>query len=400
MQDPQRFQDLPEYAFPRLRALLDPHAPGADPIAMSLGEPRHAPPAFLGEALAEAAELWTRYPDNNGSPTLRAAISDWLGRRFGIAETRRDPDKHIFPLNGSREGLFNVSVAMCPETKNGARPAVILPNPFYQAYVVGALTAGAEPIFTECGAATGFLPDLDALTPELLDRTALFFLCSPSNPQGAIAPEAYWRRLIALAEQHDFIICADECYSEIWRSAAPTTALKVAEAMSADPERVLAFHSLSKRSNLPGLRSGFVVGGPKSIAALKRLRAYSGAPIPGPIQEASAKIWADEAHVDASRDIYHQKYALADEILGGANYYIPPEAGFFLWLDVGDGEEAALKLWRETGVRALPGGYLSRPVTPGLGTGDPGAAYLRIALVEPLPRVRAGLEAIRSCLGG
>lgn len=404
MQLPQRFQDLPEYAFPRLRALLDPHAPGADPIAMSLGEPRHAPPPFLGQALADSAALWSRYPANDGLPELRAAISDWIGRRFGVDAARRDPDAHVFPLNGTREGLFNACLALCPERKNGERPAVILPNPFYQCYVAATLTVGAEPIFTACGPESGFLPDLDALTPALLDRTAIFYLCSPANPQGAVATEAYWRRLIGLAETHDFTVFADECYSEIWRDAAPTSALRVAQDMGADPERVVIFHSLSKRSNLPGLRSGFAAGGPRAIAAMKRLRAYAGAPIPGPIQAASALTWADEDHVDASRAIYQRKYALADEILGGATYFTAPEAGFFLWLNTGGGaaggEATALKLWREAGVRALPGHYLSRPVSLGLGSGDPGAGFLRVALVASEDDVREGLTRIRTCLEG
>ena len=400
MHHPQRFRDLPEYAFPRLRALLDPHAPGAEPIAMSLGEPRHAPPPFLGEALAEAAARWSNYPANDGTPELRGAISDWIGRRFGVSEARRDPAAHIFPLNGTREGLFNACLALCPEAKNGRTPAVILPNPFYQCYAAAALACGAEPVFTACGPASGFLPDLDALSPALLDRTAVFYLCSPANPQGAVAPKAYWRRLITLAETHDFIVFADECYSEIWRDAPPASALKIAEDMGADPERVVIFHSLSKRSNLPGMRSGFAAGGPRAIAAMKRLRAYSGAPIPGPIQHASARIWADEAHVDASRALYQEKYRIADEILGGLPGYRPPEAGFFLWLEVEDGEQAALKVWREAGVKALPGGYLSRPVTPGLGQGDPGARYLRVALVETADRTRTGLERLRDCLGG
>jgi aspartate/methionine/tyrosine aminotransferase len=398
MQIPQRFQDLPEYAFPRLRALLDVHAPGASPVAMSIGEPRHAPPAFLAEALADAAEGWTRYPPNEGTPELRGAICDWLRRRYGLAEGRTDPDRHVIPLNGTREGLFNACIALCPETKNGARPAVLMPNPFYQCYAAATLAVGAEPVFLPCGPDTGFLPDLDALPRDLLDRTAIFYLCSPSNPQGAVASDAYLRRLIALAETHDFRIFADECYCEIWRDAPPPGALAVAQGMDADPERVVIFHSLSKRSNLPGLRSGFAAGGPQAITAMKTLRAYGGAPIPAPIQAVSARIWADEAHVDASRALYQRKYTIADEVLGNMPGYRAPEAGFFLWLEVGDGEAAALKLWRETGVRALPGAYLSRPTPPALGTGDPGAAFLRVALVETEARVRAGLIAIRTCL--
>ncbi|MBR25905.1 MAG: aspartate aminotransferase [Rhodobacteraceae bacterium] len=403
MQQPERFSDLPEYAFPRLRALIEGVAAGGPLLPMSLGEPRHDLPPFLGEALAKHAGLFGRYPPNEGYPELRAAISGWLRSRFGLTEAATDPDAHVFPLNGTREGLFAACLALVPERKNGERPAVLIPNPFYQCYAVAALAAGAEPIYVPAEAETGFLPDFAALPPALLDRTAAVYLCSPANPQGAVADLDHWTRLIALADKHDFRIFADECYSEVHRGTPPPSSLQAAQAMGADPERVLAFHSLSKRSNLPGIRSGFCAGGPKTIAAMRKLRAYAGAPLPGPIQMASAEVWADEAHVDASRAVYMEKFAMADRILGNMEGYRPPEAGFFLWLDVsarhGDGEAATLKLWRETGVRVLPGAYLSRPSPDWLGGGDPGARYVRIALVERPEDVERGLTLIRDCLG-
>ena len=399
MQQPERFSDLPEYAFPRLRALLDPVTPGGEPIAMSLGEPRHPLPPFLAEELTRHTALYGKYPPNQGAPELLEAICGWLRRRYGLSEERTDPERHVFPLNGTREGLFAACVALVPERKNGERPAVLLPNPFYQCYAVAALTAGAEPVYVPAGPETGFLPDFAALPEALLRRTAAVYLCSPSNPQGVVAGLDRWTELIGLAEEHDFRIFADECYSEIYRDAPPPGALEAAQAMGADPERVLAFHSLSKRSNLPGLRSGFCAGGPEAIAAMVKLRAYAGAPMPLPAQMAAAACWRDEAHVDASRALYREKYRIADEILGGWNAYSAPEAGFFLWLDVGDGEAAATRLWRETGVRALPGAYLSRPAPPQLGGGDPGAAYLRVALVETPETVARGLTALRACLG-
>ena len=403
MQQPERFSDLPEYAFPRLRALIEGVAPGGPLLPMSLGEPRHDLPPFLGEALASHADLYGRYPPNEGYPELRAAISGWLQRRFDLPESWTDPDTRVFPLNGTREGLFAACLALVPERKNGERPAVLIPNPFYQCYAVAALTVGAEPIYVPAEAATGFLPDFASLPPALLDRTAAVYLCSPANPQGAVATLEQWTALIRLAEKHDFRIFADECYSEIHRGAPPPSSLQAAQAMGADPERVLAFHSLSKRSNLPGIRSGFCAGGPKTIAAMRKLRAYAGAPLPGPIQMASAAVWADEAHVDASRAVYMEKFAMADRILCNMEGYRPPEAGFFVWLDVsarhGDGEAATVKLWRETGVRVLPGAYLSRPSPDWLGGGDPGARYVRIALVERPEDVERGLTLIRDCLG-
>jgi N-succinyldiaminopimelate aminotransferase len=388
---PERFADLPDYAFPRLRALLDAMPPGGAPLVMSIGEPRHPLPALVAETIAAHAAEFGRYPPNEGTDDLRAAIVGWLARRYGV---RLDPATQVTALNGTREGLFTAALALCPERKAGARLAVLMPNPFYQCYAAAALAAGAEPVYLPATAATGFLPDLSALEPALLDRTALVYLCSPANPQGAVAGAGYWRDLLALAEAHDFRILADECYAEIWRDTPPPGALAAAAAASADPERVVAFHSLSKRSSVPGLRSGFAAGGAGAIAALKRLRAYGGAPVPTPIQHASAALWRDEAHVETSRALYADKFALADEMLGGLPGYRAPQAGFFLWLEAGDGEAAALELWRAHGVRVLPGAYLARSV----GGEDPGRPYIRAALVAPRDEVARGLAAIRDVL--
>ncbi len=279
MQFPARFSDLPEYAFPRLRRLLAGVPAGGPEFAMTIGEPKHPLPDLVPRVIAEYAREFALYPPNEGTPDLRTAIAAWLGRRYGLAV---DPDTEIVPLNGTREGLFNAAIALSPETKAGARPAVLMPNPFYQAYGAAALAVGAEPVPVPATAETGFLPDFAALPAALLDRVTLCYLCSPSNPQGAVAETAYWRALIALAERHDFRILADECYGEIYRDSPPPGALETAAAEGADPERVVIFHSLSKRSNAPGLRSGFAAGGPRSIAALRQLRAYGGAPVPLP----------------------------------------------------------------------------------------------------------------------
>ncbi|MBP7001049.1 aminotransferase class I/II-fold pyridoxal phosphate-dependent enzyme [Amaricoccus sp.] len=392
MQFPERFSSLPEYAFPRLRRLLADVPPGAPELALSLGEPRHAPPAFLAATIAAHAAEFGRYPPNEGVEELRQAIADWLARRYGVGV---DPDREVIVLNGSREGLFNAALALSPELKRGQRPAILVPNPFYQAYGAGALAAGADLVPVPATAATGFLPDYAGLPPALLDRVSVAFLCSPANPQGAVASAEDWRRLIALAERHDFVVCADECYSEIWREAPPAGALAAARAAGADPERVVIFQSLSKRSSAPGLRCGFAAGGPRSIGALLRLKAYGGAPVPLPLQRAAAALWRDEAHVEASRALYAAKFEAADRILGGLPGYVSPPAGFFLWLHVGDGEAAALRLWREAGVRVLPGGYLGRA---GDGAPNPGAPYIRVALVAPLDDTIRGLEAIRAVL--
>lgn len=387
---PERFSNLPEYAFPRLRALLDHHQPGGESIAMTIGEPRHAMPPFVAQVLADTIGGFARYPNNNGTDALLGAISGWIKRRYAVD---LGPER-LMVLNGTREGLFNAALALSPERKNGAEPLILMPNPFYQVYAVAALTAQARPVFVPATDATGHLPDYAALPPEVLDRVTVAYLCSPANPQGAVADRDYLEALLDLAERHDFRVFADECYSEIYRDTPPPGILAVAQARGTDPERVVAFHSLSKRSNLPGLRSGFVAGGPKSIAAIRQLRAYAGAPLPEPLQAVAAAAWADEAHVIESRALYRQKYALADRILGNVPGYVPPQAGFFLWLPVEDGEAATLKLWRETGVRVLPGSYLARDVEGE----NPGAGFIRVALVASLDETERGLTRLRECL--
>ena len=391
---PERFSNLPEYAFPRLRNLLSAHAPGGDTIHMSIGEPRHPFPDWVSDIIQQHADEFAKYPPNDGSPELREAIARWINNRFGV---ELDPATQIMALNGTREGLFNACLALCPErTASGEQPAVLVPNPFYQVYAVAAAAAEAEPIFVPATAATGFLPDYGSLPDKLLDRVEIAYICSPSNPQGAVADMDYWSDLLALAEKHDFRIFSDECYSEIYRDTPPVGALEAAAKANADPERVFIFHSLSKRSNLPGLRSGFVAGGAKGIRELKQLRNFSGAPNPLPLQRVAEKVWADEAHVIANRALYVEKFKAADQIFANVQSYRAPKAGFFLWMPVDDGETATVKLWKETGIQVLPGSYLSRDVA-----GDnPGKDYIRVAMVAPKTEMQRGLTQLRDCLYG
>jgi aspartate/methionine/tyrosine aminotransferase len=390
---PERFSNLPDYAFPRLRKLLDHHQPGGDVLHMSIGEPKHAFPDWVPQVLAEHAHEFGRYPPNPGSPELLEAIAEWFLRRYG---QKIDGPSQVMALNGSREGLFNAMLALCPEQKNGQQPLVLIPNPFYQVYSVGSVAAGAEPFYVDAPAANGFLPDYASLAAETLDRAAVMFICSPSNPQGAVASEDYLLGLLKLAEKHDFIVFSDECYSEIYDGTAPPSALQVALAHGLDPERVVIFNSLSKRSNLAGLRSGFAASGPRNVAQLNQLRNYGGAPLPLPLQRVAERVWADEAHVIENRRLYSEKFRLAEDILGNLPGITLSRAGFFLWLDVGNGEEAALKLWRETGVRVLPGAYLGRDWHGQ----NPGQEFIRVAMVAPRAETERGLHAIRSCLFG
>ena len=332
------------------------------------------------------------YPPNEGAPELLSAISRWIARRYGVSVA----ENRIMALNGTREGLFNAAISIAPETKNGRKPAFLIPNPFYQVYTVAAVTSGADPLYVPATAATGHLPDYAALPAETLNRVTIAYLCSPANPQGAVASRDYWANLLHLAEKHDFRIFADECYSEIWRSAPPPGILEVAASIGADPERVFTFHSLSKRSNLPGLRSGFVAGGPEGITQIRKLRGFSGAPLPLPIQRVSEAAWNDEAHVLANNALYQDKFRAAEAIFAGLQGVQMPEGGFFLWLPVEDGEQAALKLWQQTGVRVLPGAYLSRDAD-GF---NPGKSYIRVALVAPKEEMQHGLIKLRDCLYG
>lgn len=394
MDGPERFSQLGDYAFPRLRKLLDSHAPGGEPVNMTIGEPRHGVPGFVAPVLAAHTAGFGQYPPNDGTPELQQAFAGWVQRRYGVT---LGTDR-LLPLNGTREGLFNAAIALCPERKNGRRPAVLMPNPFYQVYAVAALTVGAEPVYVPATAANGFLPDFGTLPADLLDRTAIVYICSPANPQGAVAGEGYWANLLALAEKHDFCIFADECYSEIWLNAPPPGIL--AAAQGHDPERVVAFHSLSKRSNLPGLRSGFAVAGPVATARMRQLRAFAGAPLPLPLQRVAEAAWSDEAHVEESRALYQAKFRDAGALFRGIQGFRLPEGGFFLWLPVpetiADGEAAALKLWRETGVRVLPGQYLAREAAGE----NPGRGYIRVALVGGREETRTGLTRLRDCLYG
>jgi aspartate/methionine/tyrosine aminotransferase len=251
MQFPARFADLPEYAFPRLRRLLADVRPGGPEFAMTIGEPRHPLPDMVGRIVAEHSGEFALYPPNDGTPEVRAAIAAWLSRRYGLS---LDPDAQVVLLNGTREGLFNAALALSPEAKAGDLPAILMPNPFYQAYGAAALAVGAEPVAVPATEATGFLPDYAALPPALLDRVTLAYVCSPSNPQGAVADADWWRALLDLAERHDFRILADECYSEIWRDTPPPGALETATKVRFDELSRLEA-SLRRTSRLESDRS-------------------------------------------------------------------------------------------------------------------------------------------------
>lgn len=373
--------NLVDYPFDRLRTLLNGIDAPANktPMIMSLGEPQHPSPSLLADTVNKFSDQWAKYPPIAGTPDLLKAVSGWLTKRYNLKLNSVDATQNIVVVSGTREALYMAGDIAIPPEKNNQQPVVLIPNPFYQVYIGATIMNGAEPVYMPAIPANGFLPDFDSLEKSILERTALAFLCTPSNPQGAIASLDYLKNAIELARKYDFVLAVDECYAEIYDQSPPPGGLEACQALGAGFQNVLVFHSLSKRSNAPGLRSGFVAGDPDLIQKYKTLRNYGGASVPIPLLEASAALWRDDAHVEENRRLYRQKFDIADQILNGHFDYYRPAGGFYLWLNVGDGEAAAAKLWGEAGVRVIPGGYLARPDTSGT---NPGTPYIRIALVQ------------------
>src|SRR5262245_36433545 len=382
--------------FVRLRELLGDLPPGMPGISLAVGEPPHALPSFFGPVLAAHLAEFGRYPMNKGLDEFCAGAAQWLGRRFTLPRPI-DPASEVLVLNGSREGLFLAALAAPHWVKGRAgRPAILIPNPFYGVYEAGAIAANCEPVYLAATAKTGFLPDLDSLPEELLGRTVAFYLASPANPQGSVADPAYFARLVALARRHGFMLFSDECYSEIYTQRPPTSAL---EAAGPDFRNVIVFQSLSKRSNLPGMRVGFVAGDGKFLAHFLELRNVASPQVPLPAQRVAITAYGDEAHVEENRRLYAMKFDLADQILGGRYGYRRPAGGFLLWLDVsahGGDEAVTLRLWREAGVRVIPGSYLARDQADG---SNPGAGYIRVAMVQDQATTAEALHRIVGVLG-
>jgi N-succinyldiaminopimelate aminotransferase len=365
--------------FARTAELLAPYKPGKPLITLSLGEPQHPVPAFVGPVLAQHIAEFGRYPIAKGIEPFRKAVAAWLGTRFRLARPV-DPESEILVLNGSREGLFFAAltaVRLVGERKG--RPAILMPNPFYPAYGAGSRAAACEQIYLPTTLANGFLPDLDALDEATLARTVAFYIASPANPQGAVATPDYFRRLKALADRFGFFILSDECYSEIYTREAPGSALECA---GSDFSNVIVFQSLSKRSNLPGMRVGFAAGDARFLAAFHELRNVAAPQVPVPLQHVAVTAYGDEAHVEENRRLYRIKFDLADQILANRYGYKRPAGGFCVWLDVsqrGGDEAATVKLYKDAGVRVIPGSYLARQQSDG---SNPGAGYIRLALVS------------------
>lgn len=384
--------------FTRLRRLLDGIQPGmSPPIELMVGEPREVMPDFVPDRMVEARATLAKYPPIRTSEELRNAVGAWIERRYGIAGAI-EPLRHVHPLNGSREGLFFAILPAVGRKVVEGRPVVLLPNPMYHAYLGAAYAANCEPVFLDATAETGFLPDLDALEKDTatLERTVAFYLCSPANPQGAVANPDYIRKALALARQYDFMLFFDECYSEIYTREAPTGGLQVAARTPEGFKNLIVFNSLSKRSNLPGLRSGFAAGDPDFLEIFAEIRNLTAPQMPGVVQHASVAVWSEEQHVAVIRQAYRAKYDACDEILKGRFGYQRPAGGFFLWLDMGHlggSVPATVTLWKRCGVKVVPGAYLAQPNAHGV---NPAEQYIRVALVHDVATIREALGRIAS----
>lgn len=392
--DLSRLQPYPFQKLAELKAGCTPPAE-LDPILLSIGEPKHPTPAFIAEEVITHLNRLAQYPMTRGDDALREAITDWLTRRFKLPEDSLDPGRHVLPVNGTREALFAFAQAVVDREQS---PLVIMPNPFYQIYEGAALLAGAEPRYLSCLEAHNYLPDFDQVSESEWDRCQLLYLCSPGNPTGAVIPMEQLQTLIRLAEKHDFIIASDECYSEIYwdEDNPPPGLLQAAAEMGHDEYRhCLVFHSLSKRSNAPGLRSGFVAGDAAVIEKFHLYRTYHGCAMSPPYQAASIKAWQDETHVEKNREEYRQKFAMAIELLNPLMDVRLPDAGFYLWLKTPANDvDFARTLYDRYHVTVLPGSFLSREVQ-GV---NPGKDHVRLALVAPLDECIEAVKRIRDCI--
>ncbi|MGC1573457.1 MAG: aminotransferase class I/II-fold pyridoxal phosphate-dependent enzyme [Pseudolabrys sp.] len=382
--------------FVRLTELIAGIEPGKPPINLSVGEPQHPVPSFVGPTLAAHVADFGRYPANKGIEPFRRAVAEWLGRRYNLKRPI-DPEHEVLVLSGTREGLFLAAIAARRWVAlHVGKPVMLIPNPFYAAYAAGALAADCEPVYLPATRKSRFLPDLDVLDDALLARTVACYIASPSNPQGAVADRADLDKLAALARRFGFLVFADECYCEIYSEHAPPGML---EASGPDFANVVVFHSLSKRSNLPGLRVGFAAGDRRFLGSYLELRNVAAPQVPTPAQYVAIAAYGDEAHVQENRTLYSAKFDLADQIIGDRYGYERPDGGFFHWLDVskqGGSEAVTKRLWAEAGVRVVPGRYLARNQTDG---SNPGADYIRVAMVQDKAATAEALHRLVAVLG-
>lgn len=376
-------QRLHSYPFEKLARLKQGVSAPKDKthIALSIGEPKHPTPHFIQETLLSHLHGLGNYPTTKGIIELRQSIANWLSKRFQIPTAQLDLESHVLPVNGTREALFSFAQCVIDDRQ---KPVVIMPNPFYQIYEGAVILAGAEPFFLNTTAENNYLPDFDAVPADIWHRCQLIYICSPGNPTGAVMVQQDFERLLNLANQYDFIIASDECYSEIYADEQnpPPGLLQTAYAMgNTHFDHCAVFHSLSKRSNAPGLRSGFVAGNAKILKNYFQYRTYHGCAMSLPVQYASAKAWQDENHCIENRKVYREKFAAVIDILKNVCTITQPPASFYIWLKTPINElDFAKRLYNQENITVLPGSYLSRDFQ-GI---NPGANHVRMALVAPL----------------
>jgi N-succinyldiaminopimelate aminotransferase len=401
-----RLDLLRNFPFRRLNALLEGIAPGRAPLMLQVGEPQDAVPDLVAPTVARNAALFGKYPPQTGAPGYLDAAARWLERRYGLGDGALDAAGQVNALCGTREGLFQAGLMAILRKRDrlrdpSVRPALLAPNPMYHVYFGASVAGDADAILLDTVPENRFVPDYAGLPEDVLDRTAICYLCTPGNPTGAVASRAKVTELLTLARRHDFVLAVDECYSEIWFDAPPAGGFDAASDLGGDPSHLLVFNSLSKRSGSPGLRCGFVAGDPALIEPLSLLRSYGGAQVSGALMAAGEALWRDETHAVANRERYRILVDIADERLRAVPGYVKPEAGFFLWVDtsktLGSGEQAAKTLWREAGVKVLPGRYMARPA-PGTDR-TPGDDFIRVALVHDPATVADAMDRVARVLG-
>ena len=383
---------LNDYPFQRLNNLLKDIKPPKNysEVIMSIGEPKHKPPKFLKNIININYENWAKYPPTLGIEKLNIASINWLNRRYKLSKKFLNYKENIVQLAGTREGLFNIALALSPSLKNNNKPVMLLPEPFYQVYAGACRISGAEPIFISSLKENNFVPSFSSVKKEILRRTSIIYICSPSNPEGSALKLKEWQELISLARKYGAVLIVDECYTDIYIKKQPLGVLEACKKLRTDVTNIVSFHSLSKRSNVPGIRSGFAVGDKYLIESFKKLRHYCAGQQPLPIQEVATALWNEDTHSEKNRELYEKKFNIAKEIFKKYKDFYLPDGGFYLWLKVGDGEKFTKLLWKEKKIKVMPGAYLSRL--------NNSKDYIRIALVSNIKETRTALEGIYDIL--
>ena len=383
---------LNDYPFQRLNDLLKGIEAPKDKkeLILSIGEPQHKPPKFVKEIINKNYIKWAKYPPTLGMDKLNIASINWVKRRFKLTKDMINYKDNIVQLAGTREGLFNIALALNPRKKNNLKPAILIPDPFYQVYAGASRISGADPVFVSSLKENNFIPAFSNVDKKTLSRTSLIYVCSPSNPEGASLKLEDWKDLIFLARNNNSTLVVDECYTDIYSDIPPMGALEACEKLNTNISNIISFHSLSKRSNLPGLRSGFAVGDKNIITNFKKLRHYCAGQQPIPIQEAATALWDDDDHAEKNRQKYKKKFQLAKSIFKKDYGFYIPDGGFYLWLNVGNGEKTTQELWHKERIKVMPGAYLSRE--------ENSKKYIRIALVSTIAETNSALKSIYNLL--